>query len=205
MTNVLSSGKSSLVSTLLRMLELEDGSINIDGIDISRIPRQEVRRRLNTLPQEPFFVRGTVRENADPLGVASDEDIIEGLKAARLWDSIEKDGGLDGELNEERLSHGQRQLFCLVRAVVKPGKIVIMDEATSSVDADTDELIQGIIRKSFSDRTLIVIAHKLDTVLDFDRVALLSKGQLMEWGNPQDLLSQPSAFRTLYESMGKKE
>ncbi|CAI6082463.1 unnamed protein product, partial [Clonostachys chloroleuca] len=169
------SGKSSLVSTLLRMLELEDGSINIDGIDISRIPRQEVRRRLNTLPQEPFFVRGTVRENADPLGVASDEDIIEGLKAARLWDSIEKEGGLDGELNEERLSHGQRQLFCLVRAVVKPGKIVIMDEATSSVDADTDELIQGIIRKSFSDRTLIVIAHKLDTVLDFDRVALLSK------------------------------
>lgn len=113
------------------MLELEEGSIIIDGVDISKIPRQEVRERLNTLPQEPFFLRGSVRENADPLGVASDEQIIEGLKAARLWESLEENGGLDGELSEEMLSHGQRQLFCLVRAVVKPGKIVIMDEATS--------------------------------------------------------------------------
>lgn len=125
------SGKSSLVSTLLRMLELEAGTISIDSINISTIPRQEVRRRLNTLPQEPFFLQGSVRDNIDPLHMASDDRIVTVLRTVYLWQVFEAHGGLDADMSEELLSHGQRQLFCLGRAIVKPGSVFIMDEATS--------------------------------------------------------------------------
>ncbi|KAK5988781.1 ABC transporter gloK [Cladobotryum mycophilum] len=170
------SGKSSLISVLLRLLEIDTGSIEIDNVDISTIPREELRKRLNTLPQEPFFLHGSVRENMDPLQGADDEFIIKALRA--------------------------RQLFCLARAVVKPGNILIMDEATSSTDADTEELMQRIIRDNFSGRTVISVVHKLHTILDYDHVLLLDKGRVMESGNPQALLATPaSAFRKLYESL----
>ncbi|KAK5989321.1 ABC multidrug transporter B [Cladobotryum mycophilum] len=195
------SGKSSLISTLLRMLEVDSGTMTIDGIDISTLPRQEIRSRLNTLPQEPFFLEGSVRENLDPAESASDERMVEVLRNVGLWEQFESNDGLDGDMDEEMLSHGQRQLFCLARAVIKPGKILIMDEATSSVDSETDDLMQEIIRKEFRGRTVISIAHKLQTILDFDRVILLQKGQIIEIGSPRELLeSEESAFRALYDS-----
>jgi ATP-binding cassette subfamily C (CFTR/MRP) protein 1 len=113
------------------MLELDAGSIIIDGVSIGTIPREEVRRRLNTLPQEPFFLHGSIRDNVDPLHVTNDERIIEALKSVQLWTLIEARGGLDGDISEELLSHGEQQLFCLARAIVRPGNIIIMDEATS--------------------------------------------------------------------------
>lgn len=184
------------------MLEIDSGTISIDDIDISTIPRQEVRRRLNTLSQEPFFLYGTVRENIDPLKAASDERIIEVLRAVYIWDFFESHGGLDGDVEEDKLSHGQRQLFCLARAIIKPGRILIIDESTSSMDSETDELMQRVIRKEFEGRTVIAIAHRLHTVLDFDRVIMLEKGRIVETGNPQELLgTETSAFRTLYESL----
>lgn len=125
------SGKSSLVSTVLRMLDLDNGSITIDGVDISKISRYEIRSRLNTLPQEPFFLHGDARLNMDPRGVETDDKLIDALKAVRLWDFIEAKGGLDMEFSEDILSHGQRQLFCLARATCKNSSILIMDEATS--------------------------------------------------------------------------
>ncbi|ODA76961.1 hypothetical protein RJ55_07478 [Drechmeria coniospora] len=195
------SGKSSLVSTLLRMLDVDSGKICIDGVDISTIPRQVVRARLNTLPQEPFFLHGSVRENLDFAETASDERIEEVLRTVGLWEIIESRGGLDEDL-DDTLSQGQRQLFCLARAMIKPGNILIMDEATSSVDSETDELMQRVVRDEFKGRTLLAIAHKLQTVLDFDRIVLLDKGRIVEMGNPQELLKQEgSAFRTLYESL----
>ncbi|KAF4592615.1 ABC transporter [Ophiocordyceps camponoti-floridani] len=194
------SGKSSLIATLLRMLEVESGTITIDGIDISTIPRQEVRSRLNTVPQDPFFLHGSVRENVDPLELADDERIKEVLRTLNLWGIFEKDDGLDEEVTPESLSHGQRQLFCLARSMIKTGKIVVMDEATSSVDAETDELMQRVLRDQFQGRTVITIAHKLHTVMDYDRVVLLDKGNVIETGNPQELLQTAgSAFRALYE------
>ncbi|TWU72930.1 hypothetical protein ED733_000994 [Metarhizium rileyi] len=195
------SGKSSLLLTIVRMLELDEGRITIDKHDISKVPREELRKRLNTLPQEPFFLYGSVRENIDPLQISTDERIVETLRSVHLWDLLESRGGLDAPLSEDALSHGQRQLFCLARAIARPGSIVIIDEATSSVDSETDELMQRVLREELKGRTLIAVAHKLQSVLDFDRIVLINKGKIVESGNPQDLLATPmSAFHKLYNS-----
>lgn len=125
------SGKSSLVSTILRLLDLNTGTILIDGVDISKASRSHVRSCLNTIPQEAFFLHGTVRLNANPQGDSDDNVIIEALQEVKLWSHLESKGGLDADMSEDLLSHGQQQLFCLARALCKPSKIVIMDEATS--------------------------------------------------------------------------
>jgi ATP-binding cassette subfamily C (CFTR/MRP) protein 1 len=148
-------------------------------------------------------LHGSVRENIDPLTIANDERIIEMLRAVNMWDLFESRGGLDADMGEDKLSQGQRQLFCLARAVVKPGNILIMDEATSSVDSETEKLMQSVLRNEFESRTVIAVAHKLHAVLDFDRVVLLEKGRIVEIGNPQTLLAErTSLFRVLYESLG---
>lgn len=144
---VLSSGKSSLLLTILRMLELGEGSITIDGHDISKVPREDLRKRLNTLPQEPFFLHGSVRENIDPLQISTDERIVETLRSVQLWEMLESRGGLDAMMSEDALSHGQRQLFCLARAIARPGNIVIIDEATSRYESNHSNL--SLITTSF--------------------------------------------------------
>lgn len=193
------SGKSSLLLTILRMLELDTGRIVIDGQDISQVPREELRKRLNTLPQEPFFLQGSVRENVDPLGLTTDERMIDTLRTVQLWDMLVSRGGLDAPMSEDVLSHGQRQLFCLARAIARPGNIVIIDEATSSVDSETDELMQRILREELEGRTLIAVAHKLHTVLDYDRIVLIDKGKIVESGNPRELVADTtSPFYKLY-------
>jgi ATP-binding cassette subfamily C (CFTR/MRP) protein 1 len=195
------SGKSSLVSTLFRMLEItEESSITIDGIDITSIPRQVVRERLNAIPQESIFIAGNVRMNADPNGQHTDAAIIEAIEKVQLWELVQQKGGLEAELDAEFFSHGQRQLFCLARAILRKSKLVILDEATSSVDAKSDELMQKVIRREFNDCTIIAVAHRLNTIMDFDRIALLSGGELLEFDSPQALLDRRSAFRELYNS-----
>jgi ABC-type multidrug transport system fused ATPase/permease subunit len=126
-----SSGKSSLVSALLRILEPSSGTILIDDVDISRISRANVRSRINIIPQQPFFLHGSIRLNANPEMNATDGTIIEALRVVRLWSHIESKGGLDADWSDELLSHGQQQLFCLARAMCKSSNILIMDEATS--------------------------------------------------------------------------
>ncbi|KFG85665.1 ABC transporter [Metarhizium anisopliae] len=196
------SGKTSLISTLLRLLELDTGSVTIDGVDISTIPRQEVRLRLNTLPQEPFFLQASIRDNVDLLHLSDDESIIAALRSVNLWQMLEERGGLDEMISEELLSHGQRQLFCLARAIVKPSSIVIIDEATSSVNSDEEEIMERFLQDDFRGRTIIAVAHKLHTVLDFDRVVLMDKGHILENGNPRELLANSeSAFHSLYMSL----
>ncbi len=195
------SGKSSLITTLFRMLEVTEGSsITIDGIDITKLPREIVRSRLNAIPQESFFIRGSVRANADPRQQHTDATIIASIMKVHLWDLVASKGGLDTELDAEFFSHGQRQLFCLARAILRKSKVVILDEATSSVDTKSDELMQEVIRKEFQNSTIIAVAHRLDTILDFDKIALLSAGELKEFDTPQALLGRRSWFRDLYNS-----
>lgn len=197
------SGKSSLIATLLRLLEIDSGTIWVDGIDISTIPRQEVRHRLNTVPQDAFFLAGKLREDLDPFQFATDDRLIEVLRAVSLWDIFEPIGGLESDIEEELLSHGQRQLYCLARAVIRQSPILVLDEATSNVDADTDKAMQALLRSEFKDQTIISVVHKLQSVLDFDRVILLENGRMVESGNPKELLSTPgSAFLALYQSLG---
>ncbi|RDW71555.1 hypothetical protein BP6252_08118 [Coleophoma cylindrospora] len=193
------SGKSSFILALFRMLELSSGSMTIDGIDLSTISRNDIRFRLNAIPQEPYFIAGSVRLNLDPYETHDDAALVAALHKVQLWDAVAQD--LDHELDPESLSHGQRQLFCLARAILRPGKIVVLDEATSSVDRRTDELMQRIIREEFGDRTIIAVAHRLDTILDFDRVAVLDRGKLKECDAPATLLAREgSAFAALYET-----
>ncbi|KAF3491610.1 Cyclic peptide transporter [Arthroderma uncinatum] len=201
------SGKSSLILALLRMLELKNGTILIDGVDISKVSRSDVRTRLNVVSQEPAFLHGSVRLNFDTTGeVEDDSNFIDALKAVGLWEHIESDGGLDAELSDDLFSHGERQLFCLARALCHSSSILIMDEATSSVDTGTDELVHSIINSRFQGKTVISIIHKLHNVLDFDKVVMMDKSRVVEFDSPGSLLTmEGSLFKRLYENGGLLE
>ncbi|KAF6838319.1 hypothetical protein CMUS01_04702 [Colletotrichum musicola] len=199
------SGKSSLLLTLLRLIDCSEGRILIDGIDTSTMPRELLRQRLNALPQEPPFFSGSIRDNCDPQGAASDEDIIDALRKVGLWEVIEGKGGLIAEFTDDFFSHGQKQVFCLARGILYPSKIVVMDEATSSVDVDTEKIMIEVVRSRFGNATVISVAHRLDTILDFDMILVLDKGKIIEQGSPKELLGRASAFHALYETLHGKD
>ena len=196
------SGKSSLLLTLLRLLDLESGTILIDGMDLETLSRELIRSRLIAIPQDPFVLSESVRVNADPTCSSSDALIIAALSKIHLWEIIEDRGGLDAEMKSQPLSQGQQQLFCLARAMLRKSKILILDEATSSVDTETDKLMQQVIRDEFSQHTIITVAHRLDSILDSDMVAVLDHGRLAEFAPPGELLGRPSMFRELHGKHG---
>jgi ABC-type multidrug transport system fused ATPase/permease subunit len=196
------SGKSSLLSALFRMIELQSGSITIDGIDLKTIPRKEVRSRLIAIPQDPFLLPGTARLNASPDETVADNQIIKALEKVGLWEHVQKRGGLDTDIDILALSHGQQQLFCLARAMLRPGNILVLDEATSNVDWGTDEVMQRVIREEFANKTIITVAHRLRTILDSDLVVVLGEGRILEAGHPGKLLTSPGHFRELCSTQG---
>ena len=193
----MNSGKSTLLSTLLRLLDLDSGTIFIDGLDLQTVKREEIRTRLVTIPQDPFIINETVRVNADPSGSVSDSVIIEALSKVELLEAVNSRGGLDAQMKSQPLSHGEQQLFCLTRALMRKSKILILDEATSNVDCATDQLMQKIIRTGFKEHTIITVAHRLDTIIDSDMVAVLDSGRLVEFGPPQELLGKESLFKSM--------
>ncbi|CAG8303457.1 unnamed protein product [Penicillium salamii] len=188
------SGKSTLALSILRLNEINSGQILIDGQDIALVFRPSIRERISCLSQEPFLFPGTIRQNADPLNAASSMQIMDALKSVGVWDSFASLGSpediLDSVLDESVLSQGQKQLFCLARALLKRSKILILDEPTSSLDPETDAKVQKVIRESFHDCTVIMVAHRIHSLLDFDQVAVLAGGQLLEVGHPQELLNK---------------
>ncbi|KAJ5714058.1 uncharacterized protein N7483_011239 [Penicillium malachiteum] len=195
------SGKTSMIMTIFRMIELTNGVVTVDGEDISRLPRSEIRSRINGVSQDSLLFKGSVRLNADPTGVSTDKDILAALKTVQLLPAIQEKGDLDTEIDEIHLSHGQKQLFCLARAILRQGNILILDEATSNIDTKTDEIMQRVIREKFCNHTIISVAHKLDTILDFDRIVVLEAGRIVETGEPYTLLTEPkSHFSKLYAS-----
>ncbi|AEO64844.1 uncharacterized protein THITE_35966 [Thermothielavioides terrestris NRRL 8126] len=200
------SGKTSLIMTLFRLVDMTRGSIRVDGVDIATLPRQEVRSRIVAVPQHPFLLKGSVRLNADPMGIASDEDIAAALQCVQIKEAVDKNGGLDADIDAVNLSSGQRQLLCLARAMLRRSSILILDEATSSIDAKTEETMQRLIRRKFANHTIIAVAHKLETIMDFDKVAVLDAGRLVEFDSPYALLDVPdSAFSRLYHASVAEE
>lgn len=198
------SGKSSFVTLLFHMLEVQSGTVCIDGIDLCTIPRETIRERLTVIPQDPLFLSGTIRENLDPFNNAAANNLAieDALRRVGLWSIITDAGGLDIAMDAENLlSGGQRQLFCLARAILKSSRILILDEATASVDIQTDEIMQKIIHESFEGCTIIAVAHRLQTIRDSDQIAVLAEGRIVEYGGPDELLKNPqSRFRALWDS-----
>ncbi|XP_035914955.1 multidrug resistance-associated protein 1 isoform X8 [Anopheles stephensi] len=199
-------GKSSLTLALFRIIESAGGSIVIDGQDIAQLGLHALRSRLTIIPQDPVLFSGTLRINLDPFNAQSDDDIWKALEHAHLKSFVKGlTAGINHEVTEggENLSVGQRQLICLARALLRKTKVLILDEATAAVDLETDDLIQRTIRTEFKDCTVLTIAHRLNTIMDSDKVIVLDKGQIVEFAPPAELLqSKNSAFYSMAKDAG---
>lgn len=208
------SGKSSVALALFRFLDIRHGQVYIDGIDVSKIKLHNLRSRMAMIPQDPALFSGTVRSNMDPFDQYSDAELCQALKEVNFLDREEANGNSFLSLSSSvlmggvNLSQGQRQLLCLARAVVSRSKILVMDEATSGVDTETDALIQLSLRSVFGRNaitTLIVVAHRLSTVAEFDHILVIEAGKLVEFGSPRDLIGlEGGVFRDLAEKSGEE-
>ncbi|EFJ46358.1 ABC transporter [Volvox carteri f. nagariensis] len=199
------SGKTTLLMALFRMFELAYGRIIIDGVNIASIKLQQVRAGIAIIPQEPVMFKGTVRSNLDPFGELPDSELWRALELVHLKDAVTELGGLDSAVAEggSNFSLGQKQLVCMARCVLKPTRILVLDEATAAMDLQTDALIQKTIRKAFAERTTVTIAHRLDTIIFSDRILAMAAGQLKEFETPTTLLQNPASFFTkLVEDTG---
>nr|QVT92331.1 ABC transporter [Salvia miltiorrhiza] len=205
------SGKTTLISALFRLVEPHSGRILIDGVDICSIGLRDLRLKLSIIPQEPTLFRGSVRTNLDPLGLHSDDEIWKALEKCQLKSTVSKlPNLLDSSVSDEgeNWSMGQRQLFCLGRVLLRWNKILVLDEATASIDSATDAILQKIIRDEFANCTVITVAHRVPTVIDSDMVLVLSYGKLVEYDEPSKLMEINSAFSNLvaeYWSSCKQE
>ncbi len=223
------SGKSSLLLLLLGLLEpltSTNHSVSIDSLPLNLIHRPTLRSRLIAIPQTPFFLPdgNTFRKNLDPYDGADEVECEDAFKMVGLWDTVSSRGGLASLMSADALSQGQKQLFSLARAVLRarvksrgclqakrsdwsregererPGGILLLDEASSSVDAETDKAMQQVIRSVFRGYTVVAVAHRLDTVLEYDRVLVMDGGSVVEEGNPRVLLAEEgSRFGELWK------
>lgn len=222
------SGKSTMALSFFRFLEASSGSISIDGIDISTIGIQDLRSQLTIIPQDAVLFSGTIRSNIDPFEEHSDGAIWESLERAHLSNASDRNKASSStaaaessknvssitSLNQQvsdggnNFSQGQRQLLCLARALLKNSKLIIMDEATASVDYETDTKIQTTIREEFTNSTLLCIAHRLRTIIDYDRVLVLDQGSVAEYDTPYNLLvngAGKGVFKSMCEKSGENE
>uniref|UniRef100_A0A668AQY3 ABC-type glutathione-S-conjugate transporter n=1 Tax=Myripristis murdjan TaxID=586833 RepID=A0A668AQY3_9TELE len=198
-------GKSSLTLGLFRIIEAAEGRILIDGVDIAKLGLHELRSRITIIPQDPVVFSGSLRMNLDPFDSYSDEEVWRALELAHLKSFV---SGLPDKLNHrcceegENLSLGQRQLLCLARALLRKTKILVLDEATAAVDLETDNLIQSTIRTQFEDCTVLTIAHRLNTIMDYTRVIVMDRGNITEMDSPSNLISQRGQFFRMCQEAG---
>eukprot|EP01133_Synstelium_polycarpum_P002620 gene2620-3012_t len=190
-------GKSSIVLALFRLIEASEGAILIDGENIAKFGLKDLRRNLAIIPQDPVLFSGTMRDNLDPFNESNDDDLWRLLEDIQLSQVVrELEGGLLCKVAEEgsNFSVGQRQLIALGRALLRKPKILVLDEATASVDSHTDSLIQSTIREKFANATILTIAHRLNTIMDSDRIMVLDAGRIAEFDTPNNLLQNPSGL-----------
>ncbi|XP_050968338.1 multidrug resistance-associated protein 4 [Labeo rohita] len=201
-------GKSSLISALFRLTEPE-GKILVDGVLTSEIGLHDLRQKMSIIPQDPVLFTGTMRKNLDPFSQHSEHDLWNALEEVQLKAAVEElPGKLETELAESgsNFSVGQRQLVCLARAILRKNRILIIDEATANVDPRTDELIQKTIREKFKECTVLTIAHRLNTIIDSDRILVLDAGRIHEYDAPHILLqNQSGIFYKMVQQTGKAE
>ena len=185
------SGKSSIVLAIARIIEPLEGKITIDGIDIGKINLDFLRENISIVPQDPFIFEGSLRDNIDPLKKYSDEKILKILEDFCLFNEIKNNKNkLNLEIleNGKNLSPGQKQLICFARAVIKNNKIIILDEATSSLDYETEKTIQKNVEKYFKKCTLIMITHHISMVKNFENIIVIDKGEIIERGSYDDFI-----------------
>ncbi|NXT66265.1 MRP1 protein, partial [Chaetops frenatus] len=198
-------GKSSLAVGLLRLVEAAEGAILIDGQDIAQLGLHDLRTRITVIPQDPVLFSGSLRMNLDPLNQYTDADIWTALELTQLKNFVaDLPEQLEYKCTDqgENLSTGQKQLVCLARALLQKAKILILDEATAAVDLETDVQIQSMLRTQFRDSTVLTIAHRVNTVLDCDRILVLENGRIAEFDTPEHLIAQKGLFYRLMEESG---
>lgn len=183
-------GKSSLIEALFRMSDCTRGTISIDGVNLQSIGLYDSRNCLTVITQNPTLFSGSLRYNLDPFNEKTNDEIWQALKDVQMSETIKKMGGLNFIATEfgSNLSSGQKQLICMARAILKNTKILILDEATSNVDQHTDNIIQKTINKSFRRKTVIIIAHRLSTLKEVDKIMVLSDGKLTKFDKIENLL-----------------
>lgn len=193
------SGKSSICLALFRLIEPHYGHILIDGVDIEEVGLDLLRQRICVIPQDPILFQASLRENLDPFGEIKDERLFEVLRHVQVFSETELESALDKEVKEggNNFSAGQRQLICIARALLRNSKIIFLDEATASIDYKTDALIQEVIKKEFKDCTVLTIAHRINTIMDYDRVIVMDQGVIAEFDTPQKLIENNGIFASL--------
>lgn len=208
-------GKSSLTLALFRIIEAADGHIEIDNMNTSELGLADLRHKLSIIPQDAQVFEGSIRSNLDPTGCFTDEQLWRSLELSHLKDHVLKmyeesdkenndiKSALDVTMSEggSNLSVGQRQLMCLARALLIPSAILVLDEATAAVDVETDRVLQQTIRSEFKDRTILTIAHRLNTIMDSDRIVVLEQGEIAEFDTPENLLKRKES---LFYSLSKE-
>jgi ATP-binding cassette subfamily C (CFTR/MRP) protein 4 len=202
-------GKSSIMQVLFRLTNPEQGTIFIDGQDYLTAGLHDLRRQMSVIPQTATLFIASLRDNLDPFHEHSDENIKKVLKKVRLSSLIEiLPEGLDSEINSEglSLSAGQKQLVCLARAILRKNKVIMIDKATANVDSETDEFIQKQLNRRFKGSTLLIIAHRLRTIIDSDWIIVIDSGATLEEGVPRILVRQKaSALMTMINHTGLEE
>ena len=194
-------GKSSILQVLFRLSESCEGSLKIDDVNIKDLGLHLLRKNIAYIPQSPFMIQGSIRENLDPFDEYSDDTIHQTLKEVALHEHITKncENGLMTMISESNnvFSVGQKQLLCLARAIIRKTKMLVLDEATANVDLETDNFIQDKLKSSFKDCTVMIIAHRLATIIDSDRVLVMDQGYGKEFDHPFKLLTNNDTDTTI--------